>query len=1508
MRRQDASTMSVTEPPADVQRWTSTDVGLWLTTDLRLDPTLASDLAKEVESGHFLLTFDKKNILELGLKHGPAVLISRSLEKLKKGQRDAAAPPCGGVETWSAQEVFQWLLPHVPSNPQYAERLLQEDVSGRSLLCFGKKDFAELGIRTGPAVHILKKVSELKDKAQTAEADEARHKQVPARKDTRKLPTVPEKHNNRHGLKTKQVKEKAQPGLHISGTVQKILEELGKEDLKKFQFALRDKRNGGGECTPWGKLEGRDTVDTAKILVEHHAGQALQITGELLRHINQNDLAGRLDRITGDAGRTTRCSEEAELKRELNQGEKLKNLLAWGGNSLDRDHRFVVVVNKSRPEQVQHLQFLSKLQLFCVLDFDPNSNGPQGLCRAHKETRVANLHSPTQYQGHVDSVVSSLKLYDQTSWVFCNGRHDIQTDAGKELDYKTWFKKSCKDVEQLVALICSCEFVRYEGGRIIFLLLSPVDTDKNPFFETYRSFLKHTEEQNIVTICDSLGTYAKWKELIVDKFDFDVDPLSVYELTLSQVNGTVAALEPLGRSHQKLLPSSNSSAVILKQKDEDLMTALDILSLNQCENVYQDQQSPEFLDFRKRQEEEFYRGGKVKWWNFYFCDQDSKKTFVKRDKYNNVITMIRSQQKEKRNACVQLDFYHHPGCGATTLAMHVMWDLRREFRCAVLKDNKLPKEEIADQIIHLLKLESATQCPVLLLVDDVKEPDNLYDLVNCVRKAVEDSEGAAAADAPDCRVTVLNCVRSHSPKKQYKHQNFMRCQFITASLTPQEQCEFEKKLQELQETHDKPENFYTFMIMKSNFDRKYIDDMAHNTLNSFDAGGDDGKLFSFLALLNNYVAESGMALSLCEDFFGVKMARDAVDCVLDRMKLYSNVLIVDTVEECGGYKRLRILHHTIAAACLKVLERRYSLKVSDITLQMLHYDLFFRDGVVKDRLVLSIERMLIRRQRKKDGDERELFSPLIDKIHQQEGGQTVRDIFVKASSRFPSRASIPQALARYLYINERDFTEALKWAEKAKDIARNPYTIDTIAQIYKSYLRSNMDKEKHEPSPNPDNLGTNIHLAMNGIRAFQQAQEHSDSKDNSQTEKPDDESADSPRKGYNIYGHVGELEMSFIVFEVLAQLPFFHEREPIKKMYFRRYLAGSIPIDSVHKDNNEVNGKYVEILKEHESFLLRLKTEVEDKFYLLNWYFTYTKGDFEFDSVNHRTMREHFKKYVDVFYPTLEELRKVKEDNPKLKPNLILEEHWVFLVRHQADTFSGVLQHLDRSVEEMETIVASYAFLQQTVKHKYNIRRKINYILANVVLYLHRPESKLVKSYKQLCELLHEALQAVGLNYAFPDPYYLALLFFWPRPSEEDSEIRTYLNAIRSSSRKHLSKLFYKRSTVAHLYLGRESGLKRLVSKPSLDQNFLSKMPRDKLAQLWRNGDIFKEKDISSRLLPVHGTVKQGNVFANYGRLEIPVHPARRRDIRSGCSTEKVSFYLGFAIDGPLAYYIQYEN
>ena len=61
-------------------------------------------------------------------------------------------------------------------------------------------------------------------------------------------------------------------------------------------------------------------------------------------------------------------------------------------------------------------------------------------------------------------------------------------------------------------------------------------------------------------------------------------------------------------------------------------------------------------------------------------------------------------------------------------------------------------------------------------------------------------------------------------------------------------------------------------------------------------------------------------------------------------------------------------------------------------------------------------------------------------------------------------------------------------------------------------------------------------------------------------------------------------------------------------------------------------------------------------------------------------------------------------------------------------------------------------------------------------------------------------------------------------------------------------------------------------------------------------------------LLRVKGTSESRGIYIHLGNVKILVRPVYLGDIRSGGSQETVSFYLGFSMEGPVAYDIKYEN
>uniref|UniRef100_A0A3B1IMU1 Uncharacterized protein n=1 Tax=Astyanax mexicanus TaxID=7994 RepID=A0A3B1IMU1_ASTMX len=757
-------------------------------------------------------------------------------------------------------------------------------------------------------------------------------------------------------------------------------------------------------------------------------------------------------------------------------------------------------------------------------------------------------------------------------------------------------------------------------------------------------------------------------------------------------------------------------------------------------------------------------------------------------------------------------------------------------KCAVLKDSSAD-EQVASQVMDLMKYgksDESFQTPALLLVDDSKDTEAAEKLRNCIRRQFDKNCLVKKEKSFSSPVIILNCVRTHLPKVQYKYCE-TDSQYITAELTKREQDDFEEKLQELKENHNRPENFYSFMIMKSNFDKKYVKNIVSNILKDLDMQTKQAKLLSIVALLNSYIPESHISQSVCEDFLGMKPLLWGKETVLERMEPYSNLLI-----ESRG-----------ACACLEELDLTYNIKRSDITMDLLHCDLFFRTGLGKDALILFIQRMLIERQRNVENERDTQFSLLIEKIHTDEGQQKVQEIFMKASTRYETMASIPQALARYLYLYDRDFS-----------------------QIHKNDLKYQIQQEKEqEMSCSPDRLDSYIELAKKATNAFQRAQKLA------KTENEPYEDCHVTKDTYNKSADMGVIEIALIIFDIISKLPFFKVKDP--KWQLQSFLKGSISMSIVD----------FEIMC----------------FEFFERYFIYLKSrKFEEES-GHRFRRkvsEHFKKYISFF--TIEDELAQNLSTRFLQESIDIEDRKMFLEEQKADTFAGLLQHLeDRSGETMEKITECYAFL---IEHSKSRHPKIitNLILANLILHLLNPKSKRILQERDLIHLLRQAMLEIRAQHPFPELYYLALLLLWPSSSttEIDENIVIYIKAIRSSSRHQLPNSLRRRGAISHIFLGKKPGLERLVPKAKL---YYTNDPKES-NRLWQSGDIFAQKDIKDRLLRVHGIVEQGEVYIEYGKLKIPVHPAFIDAVRTGFSTEKVTFYLGFAMTGPLAYDIQYEN
>lgn len=1203
----------------------------------------------------------------------------------------------------------------------------------------------------------------------------------------------------------------------------------------------------------------------------------------------------------------------------LEQGHKLVSLITGNRDTLDNSYFkwYILVANKCHESHTKHLEFLHEIPWFAVLDFDPDSC-TNGLCKVYREKRGANLHFPHQFQNMDSVTVEKLdehKLSQQTSWIFCNGRLDLNSQEYKPLNNKLWHKEKAAEVRRMVSFLCRRDLMQPGKFLVVFLLLSTVEDQVDPMNEVFSAFYQELSGMtDILCICENEQIFHGWRDLqskIIN--EEEMEDRCIYTMDIENVNGTLLKLKSNTRSSSRFLPSHGGSSIILQRKDEDLMTFLDILCTNECHDTEIEKNESKFKEFIKLQEENFYRGGKATCWNFYFSSEKHTGPFIKRDNYEKLKHLIESSNSEK-SSVKTITLYHHPGCGGTTTAMHVLWELRHTFRCAILKRKTDSFTDIAKEVIMLATYGSpntADHNPVLLLVDDFEEEENVFNLESCLRATI----AGKAIRYKKPVVIILHCMRSQNPEESSKTYCTKSVALIH-KLSEQEKRAFNTKLKEIEQRHEKPEDFYSFMIMKRDFDVKYIENVVRNVLKGLNNASKESQLISILALLNKYVNDSTISVSMCEEFLGITARQTfwGPESIEEKLGGYFALLLRTEVEEYGGYQGLRIIHPLIAKQCIEELKNTYTIQQSSIMLNMLKTNLFYETMIGKDIFAKNMQSLLVTRQRKEHGDETDtLFSPLIEEIQKDEGHKSVETVLKEGTDRFNQNPYILQALARYFYIKEKDIDTAFQWAKKAKQMSpTNSYILDTLGQIYKTQLKTMMSKQSKKCLSATD-LRELLEIAENASKAFKACQEQTE-----KIESDRDEYEPKKQKSYHVYntvGYLGQIEVCLCTVDILLVLPWFNTKDGISRKHLRQYLSGKwdISVDNASKSHEEICG----VLQDFRHFLTKLKSCLKETFDFFDDYFTFfkqksiTKESTEFKI--RENINDYYKKYRRLFCK-IEPLADGTAVQKKSMP-LLVQNYRLCLESYKADRFSGILQYLNspkKDVGKMESIVNAYRYLLEKSPDTCSHKDKQNFILANIVLHCISPKSDKIAPIEKLKEYLREVLQTIGFDHMSSDPYFLASLLFWPQDKyhlDNDSKlIAKCIISMRKSSRGQYRHMHHTKYPIAHFYLANNKGLKRLVHKGRIDQSF-SAVPPSHLNSLWQGGEIWKESETNDLLSRVQGRIEDDSVIVEYGsddeRVTIPVRAAHLGELRSGKSIELVSCYLGFSIGGPIAYDIE---
>lgn len=1217
--------------------------------------------------------------------------------------------------------------------------------------------------------------------------------------------------------------------------------------------------------------------------------------------------------LTSLADSRKRAEEEYKLKQKktTSEGLKLVSLLTGNRDLLDYSYYdyYILVTNKCLPSQTSHLDFLQEIKWFAVLDFDSESE-MNGVLKTYQKNLNAKIHFPYHYENKVGSVAEQaekLNLRQETNWIFCNGGSDLKGNKELPLDPTLWQRDRASEVRKMISFLSHKDVKQSGKFLVVFILLSRVENPLDPFAETFITFYQELKGlEDMVCICIGTGTYQRWKDLLHAR-GIREDELSnkcVSNLTLEMVNGTVTRAKSMTKSSRRLLPSVGGSTTLLK-KEEDFREALEILCENECRDTGIEKDKEQFKKFMKEREKYFYRGGKVSWWNFYFSSENYTSAFIKRDRYENLENLIVSVSNSANQSPVEIvNLYHHPGCGGTTLAMHILWNLRKQFRCAVLKNKT---GDFGTQLTTLVTYganNNSGYLPVLLLVDDFEDQENIY----LLQKEIEEAITEKCILYVNPLVIILNCMRSQNPDES-STINPLNSISLTNSLSYKEQRAFDQKLKDIEKMHQNPDNFYSFMIMKKNFDPKYIEKVVKKTLHNLNIASKPAKLVYYLTLLNSYVGTSTLSISLCEEFLGINSRETGnKDRLIEKMGICSSILMYVQIEEYTRYRGLRIVNQLIAQACLTEFKLTYNLSKSEIILQLLKEDLFYETSLKKDKLIRDIQTLLITRQRKEQGDELDtLFSPLIEAIQREE--KSVESVLKEACTRFKKNALICQVLARYFYIKEKKFDLALIWAKEARRRApHNSYISDTLGRVFKSQLRYWVDRRVKSASLTAEELEHFLDLAQSASQDFRISQQEAENEHN---ERLQCQKLKSKLQSYNTSGYLGEIETGLYIIDVLMLVPFI-SKEVLQCR--ENTIEHLLEISGLNIDS-----KMFAALKPYSSFINDLQPNLKRAFDFFEDYFVFFKtqmNEKEIAEANiYKKVQECFTKYTEIFCDwNIDQLRSQQFSVCPLTQRV--EAYRKMVEASKADSFSGLLAYLHKDHRnddsEIEDIVYAYAFLCKE-NSQVTLKEKQNFILANVVLNCINPKSTELHHFEELRIQLLSVLNTVELepNSYCVEPFFLASLLFWPENTkqlnEDSKKMEHYLIRLSESFRKLYGTVHHSKQPLAHFYLAKGSGLNRFVHKRKIDQLF-SSLPEQKLNSLWQKGNIWKEKAVRDLLLPLDGKAEGTTIYVNYGSNEpfkIPVQPALSCLLKNGPNIQRVSFYLGFSIAGLLAYNIQ---
>ncbi|XP_051745010.1 sterile alpha motif domain-containing protein 9 [Ctenopharyngodon idella] len=456
----------------------------------------------------------------------------------------------------------------------------------------------------------------------------------------------------------------------------------------------------------------------------------------------------------------------------------------------------------------------------------------------------------------------------------------------------------------------------------------------------------------------------------------------------------------------------------------------------------------------------------------------------------------------------------------------------------------------------------------------------------------------------------------------------------------------------------------------------------------------------------------------------------------------------------------------------------------------------------------------------------------------------------------------------------------MDWATKAKDHSSDSsYICDTVSQVLVRRLKHVVHKDK-DNLIKPESLDRYLTLAESAAEACKETQQTANKEAVSRLQRLKDYNT------YNTAGHLGELQTAATVIQILQKTPLFN--------CLGQVLLGKITIEELSRKNSELM-QYYHVLQKHNKCILQLKHTMKSHFDFLDNFFVnlvpfFAEKDKQKELTKPKVSR-YFQQYTDLFCKiNWSELVNSEHMNRMVK----IEQTRQCLEKNKGDSYSGLLEYLyeEDSASTLEEIIQQYDFILKSKEAR--LMDIVNFIYANVILANINPASQYIMPYQDLRELLLRIIdRPIPFSEILP-LHYITVLLLW----HENCALPT--SQMKTSYSTKLKPVSNGKRAAVHFYLGKDKGYGGLISHRDINSCLGS---GQNISTQWNDEKIWKQVRDREKLCRFSGEICDGYINVT----DVKVYPMFKSQLRKEYGT-KVSFFIGFSVNGPVALDIDFES